>query len=97
MKKNTSAHLIKHHNNDGEPSCVQNNLSPSKKISALAKLFSQRFQQTLRLMVGIPDYTSYLNHCQQHHPDQTPMSYETFFRERQEARYSKKKGRISCC
>jgi uncharacterized short protein YbdD (DUF466 family) len=29
------------------------------------------------------------------HPDQAPMSYEEFFRERQEARYGSGKG--GCC
>lgn len=51
--------------------------------------------QSLRLMVGLPDYGSYLEHMQRTHPDQAPMSYEAFFRERQEARYGSKLGR--CC
>ncbi len=51
--------------------------------------------QSLRLMVGLPDYGSYLEHMQRTHPDQAPMSYEAFFRERQQARYGSATGR--CC
>ena len=43
--------------------------------------------QTLRLMVGVPDFDTYLKHMAQQNPEQPPMSYEAFFRERQEARY----------
>lgn len=52
--------------------------------------------QTLRLMVGIPDYETYVAHMQATHPDQELMTYEEFFRERQTARYGGK-GRIGCC
>lgn len=51
--------------------------------------------QSLRLMVGVPDYGSYLAHHQATHPEQQPMSYEEFFRERQAARYSARVGK--CC
>jgi len=51
--------------------------------------------QSLRLMVGLPDYDAYLNHMEATHPEGLPMSYEAFFRERQEARYGGKLGR--CC
>ena len=50
---------------------------------------------TLRLMVGLPDYDAYLSHMERTHPDRAPMSYEAFFRERQQARYGSGKGR--CC
>ncbi len=52
--------------------------------------------QTARLMVGLPDYDNYLNHMQLTHPDQPVMSYEEFFRERQDARYGGN-GRIAKC
>lgn len=52
--------------------------------------------QTLRLMVGVPDYETYVAHMKKSHPDQEPMSYEVFFRERQTARYGGK-NRIGCC
>jgi uncharacterized short protein YbdD (DUF466 family) len=51
--------------------------------------------QSMRLMVGLPEYDTYLAHMERTHPDQTPMTYEEFFRERQEARYGGK--RATCC
>ncbi|WP_207267499.1 YbdD/YjiX family protein, partial [Pseudomonas sp. FW300-N1B4] len=42
--------------------------------------------QAARLMVGMPDYDTYVEHMQTKHPDKPLMSYEVFFRERQEAR-----------
>jgi uncharacterized short protein YbdD (DUF466 family) len=52
--------------------------------------------QSLRLMVGLPDYEAYLTHMRGAHPDQPPMSFEAFFRERQQARYGgARAGR--CC
>lgn len=51
--------------------------------------------QSFRLMVGVPDYGSYVAHMRATHPDQAPMSYEDFFRERQAARYGSRIGR--CC
>ncbi|TWG82504.1 uncharacterized short protein YbdD (DUF466 family) [Cupriavidus gilardii J11] len=51
--------------------------------------------QSLRLMVGLPDYQTYLDHMENTHPDRPPMTYEEFFRERQEARYGGGQGK--CC
>ena len=54
--------------------------------------------QTARLMVGVPDYQTYVTHRQTQHPDLPVMSYEEFFRERQDARYAIGKGRFrGCC
>lgn len=53
--------------------------------------------QSLRLMVGLPDYGTYVRHMQATHPEQPPMSYEAFFRERQQARYGGGNGRIGRC
>jgi uncharacterized short protein YbdD (DUF466 family) len=52
--------------------------------------------QSLRLMVGVPEYNAYVAHMTNAHPDQPVMSYEKFFRERQEARYGGN-GKISRC
>ena len=52
--------------------------------------------QTARLMVGLPDYDNYLTHMQTVHPDKPAMTYEEFFRERQDARYGGN-GKISRC
>lgn len=54
-----------------------------------------RLGQSLRLMVGVPEYSTYVAHMKQAHPNCVIMSYEEFFRERQEARYGGKIGR--CC
>ena len=51
--------------------------------------------QSLRLMVGVPEYDTYVAHMRDKHPDQPVMPYQEFFRERQEARYGGKVGR--CC
>jgi uncharacterized short protein YbdD (DUF466 family) len=58
--------------------------------------FGAYLGQTARLMVGLPDYDNYLNHMQVNHPDLPVMSYEAFFRERQDARYGGN-GRIAKC
>ncbi|MBV8124763.1 MAG: YbdD/YjiX family protein [Burkholderiaceae bacterium] len=56
----------------------------------------QYLVQSLRLMVGVPDYGAYLRHMAATHPDQEPLSYEDFFRNRMDARYGGK-GRIGRC
>ena len=54
--------------------------------------------KTARLMVGVPDYDTYVAHRQTTHPDQPVMTYVEFFRERQDARYAVGKGRFrGCC
>ena len=54
--------------------------------------------QTARLMVGVPDYQTYVAHRRSLHPDKPMMNYEEFFRERQTARYAIGKGRFrGCC
>ncbi|WP_333699403.1 YbdD/YjiX family protein [Rivihabitans pingtungensis] len=51
--------------------------------------------QAANLMVGVPDYEVYLQHMRATHPEETPMTYVAFFRERQEARYGGGAGK--CC
>ncbi len=53
--------------------------------------------QAARLMVGVPDYDTYVQHMRLTHPEQTPMSYEEFYKERVEARYGGKNGSSRCC
>ncbi|WP_312264216.1 YbdD/YjiX family protein, partial [Rivihabitans pingtungensis] len=36
--------------------------------------------QAANLMVGVPDYEVYLQHMRATHPEETPMTYEAFFR-----------------
>jgi len=51
-----------------------------------------------RLMVGVPDYQSYVEHRKIHHPGEPIMTYEEFFWERQQARYACGKGKFrGCC
>jgi uncharacterized short protein YbdD (DUF466 family) len=57
---------------------------------------SKYFGQATKLMIGIPDYDNYVQHMKLTHPDQIPMTYEEFFKERQDARYSGKSG-FKCC
>ena len=56
----------------------------------------RHFTQCLRLMVGMPEYSTYVDHMKSTHPDRAIMTYEEFFRERQEARYGGK-GRLNRC
>lgn len=63
-----------------------------------------RFRQWLSVLVrggrqvcGIPDYQAYLAHQSRHHPEQPLLSYEAFFRERIDARYGGRNGKIRCC
>jgi uncharacterized short protein YbdD (DUF466 family) len=54
--------------------------------------------QTARLMIGIPDYQTYVEYQRTFHPDDPVMNYEAFFRERQDARYAVGSGRFrGCC
>jgi uncharacterized short protein YbdD (DUF466 family) len=53
--------------------------------------------QAARLMVGMPDYDTYVQHMRLTHPDQPLMTYEEFFRERQQARYGGGDGRPGRC
>lgn len=62
------------------------------------RLVCEVVTQTARLMVGVPDYQTYVAHRAAVHPGKPVMSYKEFFRERQEARYSIGKGRFrGCC
>jgi uncharacterized short protein YbdD (DUF466 family) len=59
--------------------------------------FGRYLGQAAKLMVGMPDYDAYVQHMRTTHPEQPIMTYEEFFRDRQEARYSGKNGTIRCC
>jgi len=59
--------------------------------------FWRKVVQTARLCCGMPDYNNYLNHMRDKHPEQTPMDYPTFFRNRLDARYGGKDGGFRCC
>ena len=53
--------------------------------------------QSMRLMVGVPEYSTYVDHMKNVHPDKPVMSYQEFFRERQEARYGSNGKVTRCC
>ena len=53
--------------------------------------------QTAHLMVGQPSYETYASHLRGQHPERAVMSYEEFFRERQQARYGGGNGRMGRC
>jgi uncharacterized short protein YbdD (DUF466 family) len=59
------------------------------------KTLWRRGVQTARLLIGVPDYDTYVAHMRLHHPGRTVMSYEEFFDERMRARYRSGGGR--CC
>ena len=67
-------------------------------LSADLRQAGRYLGQTFRLMVGVPDYQTYVAHRRSLHPDKPVMNYEEFFRERQDARYAIGKGRFrGCC
>jgi len=67
-----------------------------KEIAHLGQSVGSYLGQTARLMVGVPNYNTYVAHQRREHPDQPVMAYEAFFRERQEARYGGN-GRVGRC
>jgi uncharacterized short protein YbdD (DUF466 family) len=73
---------------------LQDLFDRSTSAARAARYWSTR---TARLMIGVPDYETYVAHRQAKHPDQPIMTYVEFFRERQEARYAIGKGRFRAC
>jgi uncharacterized short protein YbdD (DUF466 family) len=57
--------------------------------------FGKYLGQAARMMVGLPDYETYVAHRRTTHPDLPVMTEIEFFRERQEARYGS--GRSGGC
>jgi uncharacterized short protein YbdD (DUF466 family) len=53
--------------------------------------------RTARLMVGVPDYDTYLAHRQAEHPGEPAMSRKDFFAERTERRFGGGPDRIGRC
>jgi uncharacterized short protein YbdD (DUF466 family) len=57
---------------------------------------AKRVRETAHLMVGVPDYDSYLAHMAANHLGVQPMNRESFWREREAARFGE--GRtLRCC
>ncbi len=61
------------------------------------KTLAQGIKRTALLMVGLPDYQAYVEHRKRSHPGEPVMSYEAFFRERQQRRYGGGTGKINRC
>lgn len=57
----------------------------------------RHLQQSFRLMVGVPDYQTYVTHMREHHPDLTPMDAKTFYRHCIDARYPSAGGNMKKC
>ena len=76
---------------------VMTGISGIAKTAGVAGIVGgvRTLRQSLRLMVGVPEYDTYVAHMRSKHPDQPVMPYQDFFRERQEARYGSKVSR--CC
>jgi len=71
---------------------------PDTSLSERWSRFAKCLCQGARLVVGIPDYDTYVEHMRRNHPDQSAMSYAEFFRERQNARYGGGgRGGFRCC
>jgi uncharacterized short protein YbdD (DUF466 family) len=66
-------------------------------MPARLKTLLTRLRQAANLMVGLPDYRTYVQHRQTHHPGEPIMTYAAFFRNRQAARYGGDNARISRC
>lgn len=61
------------------------------------QLIWQRLQQSFRLMVGVPDYQTYLEHMAKHHPELEAMDAKTFYRHCVDARYPSAGGDMKKC
>ena len=67
-----------------------------KNWSRIATLWT-RLQQSFRLMVGVPDYQTYLEHMKKNHADLVPMDAKTFYRYFVDARYPSANGGLKKC
>ncbi len=56
----------------------------------------RRLGETAHLMVGQPDYATYVAHVSATHPERAIMTRDEFFREREAARFGTR-GNLRCC
>ena len=61
-------------------------------IAALVARWIRLATQSAHLLVGVPDYQSYVKHRQTFHRGECVLSYTDFFRDREVARYAVEKG-----
>lgn len=57
---------------------IRQQLLNPKNIGKVLTLL-KRLQQSFRLMVGIPDYATYVAHMKESHPDLEPMDEKSFY------------------
>ncbi|WP_409018787.1 YbdD/YjiX family protein [Brevundimonas vesicularis] len=57
--------------------------------------WSKDARRTANLMVGQPDYDTYLAHAAATHPDQPPLDRKAFFRLNEQRRFGN--GGFRCC
>ena len=69
--------------------------SPQEAIPDASMGMARRVAKAIRQIIGAPDYTAYLAHVRQHHPERTPLSEPEFLQDRLTARYSRPGNR--CC
>lgn len=76
--------------------CLHGDVHEPRPLSGFRQWLSVLVQGG-RQVCGIPDYQAYLAHQHRHHPEQPLLSYEAFFRERIDARYGGRNGKMRCC
>jgi uncharacterized short protein YbdD (DUF466 family) len=54
-----------------------------------------RIARTLRVVIGVPDYDRYVDHCEAKHPGSRPMTRDQFAADLLERKYSRPGNR--CC
>lgn len=64
-------------------------------MTAAVSELLQRWAQTIRFVIGAPDYESYLDHMRARHPGEKPLTRAEFAGERLDERYSRPGSR--CC
>lgn len=63
-----------------------------------AEKYGRLLSQTARLMVGVPDYDTYVRHRRDTHPDLPVLTREEYFQDRQDRRYGAGPGSaMRCC
>ena len=67
-----------------------------KNWSRIATLWT-RLQQSCRLVDGVADFQTYVEHMQKNHPDLEPMDGKTFHRYCVDARYPTAGGTLKKC
>lgn len=72
---------------------LEESIAMFRKLQQAARFLSQ----SGRSMVGMPDYDNYVAQMAIKQPGEPVMSYEAFFRERQEARFGRGKCNTRCC